>query len=68
MYITIVAEMGQAWEDKCEVVGQGSFASPNACRLTVARMREGVVAGRSNADVMTPAAVAFRLQCLWLVA
>ena len=25
----------QGWEDKCEVIGRGSSASPNACRLSV---------------------------------
>ena len=52
---TIAAVMGKGQDDKCEVVGQDSFASPTGCRLsTVARVREVVVAGHSITDVMTP--------------
>ena len=35
----IAAAMGKGRDDKCEVVGQDSFASPTGCRLsTVARV------------------------------
>ena len=30
----IATVMGQGLENKCEVVGQGSFTSPNACHLS----------------------------------
>ena len=37
----IAAAMGKSRDDKCEVVGQESFASPTGCRLsTVARVCE----------------------------
>ena len=37
----IVAAMGKGRDDKCEVVGQDSFASPTGCRLsTVPRSGE----------------------------
>ena len=49
--------MRQGWEDKHEVVGQGSFASPNACRSsTVTSVREGDVVSHNDADVMMPMA------------
>ena len=42
--ITITTTMGQALEDKYEVVGQSSVASLNARRLAVARLCDGAVA------------------------
>ena len=30
----VTAVMGKGWDDKCEVVGQGSFALPTGCRLS----------------------------------
>ena len=39
----IAVAMGKGRDDKCEVVGQDSFASPTGCRLsTVARVCEVV--------------------------
>lgn len=31
--VVIATVMSKGWEDKCEVVGQGSFASWNSCQL-----------------------------------
>ena len=50
----IAAAMRQGLEDKCEVVSQGWFTSPNACCCTVGHVFDGSVAGQSIADVMTP--------------
>ena len=45
----IAAAMGKSRDDKCEVVGQESFASPTGCRLsTVARVCEVVWLPRSG--------------------
>ena len=44
MNVTITTTMGQGSEDKYKVVGQGSIASLNACRLTVFRVCDGAVA------------------------
>lgn len=49
-----------ALEKISEVVGQGSFASPNACCLSaVAHVCSGAGAGHSSVD-MTPCGVACR--------
>ena len=49
----IVMEMKKGKENKCEVVGQGSFTLPNTHRLiTVTCLWEGAVVSHSNADVM----------------
>ena len=54
---TIARVMRQGLEDKCEVVGQGSFPSPNTCCLsTVTHVCNGTVAVNSNAGGMTPVA------------
>ena len=40
---SIAAAMGKGPDDKCEMVGQESFASPTGCCLsTVARVCEGL--------------------------
>ena len=54
---TIVTAVRQGLEDKCEVVGQGLFPSPNTCCLsTVTHVCNGTVAVNSNAGGMTPVA------------
>ena len=67
IYITISTTtrmMRQGLEDKCEVVGQGSFASPNTCCLsTVIRVCNGTVAVNSNADVIIPVAWPATVTC-----
>lgn len=49
MHITTAAALKRGLEQKCEAVGQGSFASPNAC------VCEGTVVSHSNTDVMVDA-------------
>ena len=52
----IAVAMGKGLDDKCEVVGQDSFASPTSCRLsTVARVCE----------VLWQAAATLMSQRLW---
>ena len=42
-------------KDKCEVVGQGLFAWPNACHLnTVTCVCDRAMAGHCNADIKMP--------------
>ena len=76
MYITIstiATAMRQGFEDKCEVAGQDSFASTNACRLRVAFIYvcDGPVAGHRNVEVTTlvmwPADVAWSVNVAWPV-
>ena len=57
----LIAEaMGKGRDDKCEVMGLDSLASPTGCCLnTVACVCEVWQAGNSNADVM------MLVTCLW---
>ena len=59
--------MGKSRDDKCEVVGEDSFASQTGCRLsTVARVCvQSTAAGHSNTDVMTPAAWLWCHSSVW---
>ena len=50
----IAAAMGKGWDDKCEVVGQDSFASLTSCRSSNVACVRSTVAGHSNTDIMTP--------------
>ena len=60
--------MRYGWEDKGEVVDDGSFALSNTCRLsTVTSVREGEVVSHNDTDVMTPMAWPNSVACcLWL--
>ena len=50
----IVKAMMQDCEEKCEVVGQGSFALPKTCFLSAdACVCQGAMVSRGNTDVTT---------------
>ena len=53
----IATVMKQGLEDKCEVTGQGLFASLNTFHLSTAAcvtVCDGAAVGHSNTDVLTP--------------